>query len=146
MNPAYIDIWAALRMGDGLEKVASEDQEVVACTQAAQAELCDRIINHVLKTASEQFPSDLLGKEAAVASTARFMLSLRDTHAATGEKLASSHEDVAGSLQKLAYAIYTDAVIGEQLTKLAGEDYTKARLTQLLGREYAVDVMRGFFA
>ncbi|MGL5249446.1 MAG: hypothetical protein ACRC8U_14755, partial [Brooklawnia sp.] len=129
--------WAALRMGESLEKVASEQ---VGAQETAR--LCDRIAGHVLKTASAQFPNDLRGKEAAVASTIRFMLSIRDTHLATGEKTAASNEGIATELQKLAYAVYTDTLISEQLTKLAGTDYTKARLTQLLGREYMVDIMR----
>lgn len=144
INPAYVELWTALKADADLEKIASiADAEAAAISTHECAKLCDRIVNCALKLAQEQFPQvDLRGKEASMTSMVKLALSLRDTHAATGEKLAASNDDVAANLQKLACAVYADEVLSEQLTKLAGNDFAKARLTQLLGREYMVDVMR----
>ena len=144
MNSAYVELWAALKVGADMDKVASIAEAETSVISAQEcAKLCDQIVEHSLKLAHEQFPVNALrSKEASVASMVKFVLSLRDTHAATGEKLAASNDDVAVNLQKLACAVYTDAVLSEQLTKLAGQDFAKARLTQLIGREYMVEVMR----
>jgi hypothetical protein len=148
MNPAYADLWAALKMGASLEKWASaEDREVATRSQVENAKLCDSVIERALKVASEQFPQrTLLGKEAGVAAMTQLVLSLRDTHAATGEKLAAAPEAVADGLIKLATAVFTDLVISEQLTKLSGDEAQKARMTQLLGREYMVEAIRSLLA
>jgi hypothetical protein len=73
-------------------------------------------------------------------------MSLRGAHRVTGEKMAAAPEDTAALLQKLATAEYVDDLLEEQLEKLSGEEYDAARRVQLLGREYAVNLMRGLFA
>jgi hypothetical protein len=74
------------------------------------------------------------------------MIQVRDSHRITGEKLAASPEATAELLQKLATAEFVDGVLAEQLEKLSGDDYVAARKVQLLGREYAVNLMRGLLA
>ena len=75
-----------------------------------------------------------------------FVVDARRAHRTFGEKTAASEEQAAALLHKLAAAVYVDNVLSTQLEKLAGAEYDAARSVQLLGREYAVNLMRGLFA
>jgi len=148
INPRYNEIVTELRVSESLEKVASfDDEELAANAMLRQAELCDGLFVHVQKLASElPVSKDLPCKEAAVAQMLSFALSIRETHEATGEKLAASPEEITDSLAKLATAVFVDQVLGDQMGKMAGAERDATRAVQLLGREYAVHLMRGFLA
>lgn len=75
-----------------------------------------------------------------------YVLAARGQHRSLGEKTAASEEQTAELLHKLAAAVYVDGVLSAQLEKLAGAEYDATRSVQLLGREYAVNLMRGLFA
>lgn len=148
INPRYTEILTELRVGQSLEKVAScNDDELAANAMLRQAELCDGLFVHVRKLAAElPVSADLPRKEASVSQMLSFMLSLRETHEATGEKLASEPTAITDVLVKFATAVFVDQVLEEQLDKMAGAERDATRAVQLLGREYAVHLMRGFLA
>ena len=136
----YSEILTELRVGQGLEKLAScSDDELAQSAVVKQAELCDALYVQMLKLASDT-PCDLPRKEAAVLRMVRFAEDLRETHEAVGEKLAAAPEVVVDHLRKLATAVYLDQVLTEQLEKQAND---ATRMVQLLGREYCVHLMRG---
>ena len=148
INARYSEILTELRVGQGLEKLAScPDDELALHATLQQAELCDSLFCKVQKLASESpISADLPRKEAMVAQMVRVVLDLRETHEATGEKFAAAPEVVIESLKKLATAVFVDGVLGEQLEKLAGTERDSTRAVQLLGREYAVHLMRNLLA
>jgi hypothetical protein len=121
-----------MQLVEGLEKLSTSDDRALAQdAQGALAGMCDNIFTGV-KTAGE--------------NPLRVLVDLRESHRRTGEKLAASPEQTAEFLQKLATAVYVDDVLSTQVTKLSGEAQLAARRVQLLGREYAVNLMRGLFA
>jgi len=128
----YPTFWKNLEIVAGLEKLATtEDAKTAAEAQALLAQFCDETFQ-LLKSAGEPITQPLMG--------------MRDSARITGEKLAAAPEVTAELLQKLATAEYVDDLLEEQLEKLSGAEYDAARAVQLLGREYAVHLMRGFFA
>ena len=128
----YVEFWKDLQLVAGLEKLAGHDDASTAQqAQVALAGTCNALFTRV-KRATES--------AAPVAST---LLAMQDAHRATGEKVAASPETQAEFLEKLATAVYVDDVLSEQLTKLSGEASDRVREVQLLGREYAVQLMRG---
>jgi hypothetical protein len=145
MNPLYAEVLGELAQSSALEKLAEQDErDLSICAQMEQAELCDQFFDRVQKCAHEHFPETVLPrKEAAVIEMARCMISLRDTHASTGVKLAASFDETAALVQKLAVATFVDQVLAEELEKTADE---AIREVQRLGREYAVTLMRGLLA
>lgn len=129
MYPAF---WKTLQTVAGLEKLAmSDDASVAAEAQQLLASTCDNLFVTV---------------KGASANIAEPLMALRDTARGIGEKLASDPKVPAEFLQKLATAAYVDDVLSAQLEKLSGAEYDAARAVQLLGREYAVHLMRGLFA
>lgn len=119
-----------------LEKLAmSEDDAVTKDAQALLANACDSLYNK-------------LQKEARLASSSipAVVMSLREAHKSTGEKIAAAPEQTAELLEKLATAVYVDSVLDEQLEKTALRPDGSTRMVQLLGREYAVNLVRGLFA
>jgi len=127
----YPTFWFKLQALERLEKLASSDDLSVSVdAQQALALACDDMYSSV--------------KKAGAVLSAIFKM--RDSHRITGEKLAASPEVTADFVQKLATAEYVDGVLSAQLEKLSGEEYDAARKVQLLGREYAVNLMRGLFA
>jgi argininosuccinate lyase len=127
----YVTFWKGLQFVAGLEKLAASDD--VTLSQAAQRQLaatCD----------------DLFSSTKTAGSLVSQMLSFRTAHQVTGEKLAASPDATADLLQKLATAEYVDGVLEESFSKLSGDEYAAARAVQLLGREYAVQLMRGLLA
>jgi len=149
VNPLYAHVWKTLRHTDNLEKVAGEiDASTSAAVQVRHSEMCDGLFRR-LKRASEAlgFPGGLRGKEASAAKVACLLLDIRNTHTALGEKVAASPDTVADLATKLTTAAFVDDVLTEQLEKAAAaDDYeglVHLRGIQLLGREYAVSLMRG---
>jgi hypothetical protein len=127
----YLTFWKGMRFVEGLEKLADSDDASVS--QSAQADLaaaCDDIFSS-MKVASSALSA---------------VMSFRESHQRTGEKLAAAPETTAELLQKLATAEYVDTLLEEQLTKVSGDEYPAVRAVQLLGREYAVQLMRGLLA
>jgi len=128
----YVTVWKKLQVVAGLEKLSSsEDLGLAHSAQESLAAACDDVFTYVKNSSG-----DLLQE----------MMALRGEHRVTGEKLAASPDVTAELLQKLATAEYVDDMLDEQLEKLSGEEYDAARAVQLLGREYAVNLMRGLFA
>jgi hypothetical protein len=128
----YPSFWFKLQALARLEKLASSDDSLVsATTQEALALACDDMFSGVKKASGSVVPA---------------IFKMRDAHRITGEKIASSPEVTAELLQKLAVAEYVDEILVGQLEKLSGEEYDAARAVQLLGREYAVQLMRGLLA
>jgi hypothetical protein len=147
VNPHYPDIQLELRALPLIEKFASveTDAEVVVCAQEKAAQVCSDVIQTILeKSAVYSIEMDrwLNEKEMTAVRAVKFAMSLRDTHATTGEKLAASPEETAELLQKFATAIYLDRVLDEQ--RQAG--VKEAAECQALGREYAVEILRSLLA
>jgi hypothetical protein len=129
MYPAF---WKTLQTVAGLEKLAmSDDTSVSAEAQQMLASTCDDLFVTV---------------KGASANIAEPLLALRGSARRIGEKLAADAKSEAEFLQKLATAAYVDDMLSAQLEKLSGTEYDAARAVQLLGREYAVHLMRGLFA
>jgi len=127
----YPTFWKSLQTVAGLEKLAASDDTVVAKeAQELLAKTCDVVFTTV-KTASGVVPE---------------VIRLRETHCRLGEKVAVAPELAAELVRQLKIAEYVDNVLDVQLTKLAGDEYAAAREVQLLGREYAVSLMRGLLA
>ena len=129
----YATFWKNLQTVAGLEKLAmSDDRETTAQpAQVMLGNLCDHIFSE-MKTASGSVLTE--------------MMSFRNSHRTVGEKLAASPEVAADLIQKLATAEFVDNTITEELEKLSGDAYYAMRDVQLLGREYAVNLMRGLLA
>lgn len=128
----YPTFWKDLQTVAGLEKLAeSSNEEIAREAQGLLAMNCDRLFTSV---------------KHGSANIASPMMALRDAHRITGEKLAASPEVVATLLQKLATASFVDTQLTVQMSKLAGEELESARSVQLLGREYAVHLMRGILS
>jgi hypothetical protein len=128
----YVTFWKKLQTVAGLEKLAvSNDASVAVAAQDQLAATCEDLFVSV-KNASENIVQPLM--------------QMRDSHRITGEKFAASAEDAAVFVQKLATAAFVDDLLETQLEKLSGAEYDAARAVQLLGREYAVHLMRGLFA
>jgi len=137
----YVTFWKNLQVVAGLEKLASGGDELVS--QQAQpllAGACDEIFSGMKKAASE------LLKDASPVQMTQLLFSMRDSHRVTGEKFAAAPEETAELFQKLVTAAFVDDTLEAQLEKLSGDEYDAARRVQLLGREYAVNLMRGLFA
>lgn len=129
----YVRFWKDLKLVAGLEKLAESSDEVTARdAQGALCGTCDHLYSEV-KKASPKNPLEAI-------------FALRSAHKATGEKLAADPSMTAELIDKLATAAYVDDVLTAQLEKLAGDEYASVRRVQLLGREYAVHLMRGLFA
>jgi len=138
----YPTFWKQLQDTAGLEKLAqNEDPNVARSAQILLGETCDLMFAAVKVAARTQ-----VGTPSPVAQFTRVIEDLRQDHRATGDKFAASDEQTFNLLHKLACAALVDNVIEAQLEKLAGEEYEQARSVQLLGREYAVNLMRGLFA
>lgn len=128
----YPSFWFKLQALGRLEKLAnSDDQSVASDAQEALALACDDMFSDVKQASGSVVPA---------------VFKMRESHRITGEKLAASPETVAELLQKLATAEYVDEMLTGQLEKLSGEEYDAARAVQLLGREYAMQLMRGLLA
>lgn len=128
----YPSFWFKLQALERLEKLAHvDDQSVASEAQEALALACDDMYSSVKTASGSILPA---------------VFKMRESHRITGEKLAASPDTVAELLQKLATAEYVDEMLSGQLEKLSGEEYDATRAVQLLGREYAVQLMRGLFA
>ena len=128
----YVTFWKNLQVVAGLEKLAtSDDAKTAADSQVLLAQRCDETFK-LLKHAGENITQPLM--------------TLRDSARVTGEKLAAAPEETAELFQKLVTAAFVDDTLEAQLEKLSGDEYDAARRVQLLGREYAVNLMRGLFA
>jgi hypothetical protein len=128
----YPTFWKTLQTVAGLEKLAASDDLAVAGeAQQLLASTCDKLFGTI---------------KGASANIAAPLLELRDSAKGIGEKVASDAEVVGEFMQKLATASFVDDVLSAQLEKLSGAEYDAARSVQLLGREYAVHLMRGLFA
>jgi hypothetical protein len=128
----YVTFWKGLKTVAELEKLAASDDPVMAKqAQMLLATTCDETFA-ALKSASPHVLQPLM--------------QMRDAHRITGEKLAASPDVTAELVQKLAVATFVDDHLEAQLEKLSGAEYDQARAVQLLGREYAVKLMRGLFA
>ena len=131
----YSTLWQNLQTVAGLEKLAAGDDTLVSRqAQVVLAGACDYIFSQIKKAA------------ATPEKMTALMLSMRNDHRVTGEKLAADPTVTAEFVQKLAVATYVDDVLTGQLEKLSGAEYDAARNVQLLGREYAVTLVRGLFA
>jgi len=128
----YVTFWSKMQTVAGLEKLAASDNLVTSQQgQELLAAACDDVFTLVKNASGEVLPQ---------------MMAMRDAHRRLGEKEASAPDITAVLLQKLAVAEYVDDLLEEQLEKLSGDEYDAARRVQLLGREYAVNLMRGLFA
>jgi len=128
----YPTFWKQLQDVAGLEKLAqNDDPNVARSAQLLLGETCDLVFSAVKVSSS---------------SVIQAIEDLRHDHRATGDKFAASEEATADLMHKLACATLVDNVLETQLEKLSGEEYERARNVQLLGREYAVNLMRGLFA
>lgn len=128
----YVTFWTKLQTVAGLEKLATNaDLTIAERGQELLAAACDDIFTSVKNASGAVLPE---------------MMTFRSAHRTTGEKIAASPEVAASLLQKLAVAEYVDNLLDSQLEKLSGDAYDEARAVQLLGREYAVHLMRGLLA
>lgn len=128
----YVTFWKKMQTVAGLEKLsASEDKEVSRRAQGQLALACDDIFTSMKKASGSLVPG---------------VMTMRESHRITGEKLAASPEAAAELLQKLATAEFVDSLLEKQLEKLSGDAHGRARSVQMLGREYSVMLMRGLFA
>lgn len=133
MKLLYPQIWKGLRLIEGLEKTAGVD----TLTPAIASELFERVKRAAL---SRSEAGDTGVKVAAL------MVEMRQAHVSCGEKLAGDVTVHGDMIVKLATACFVDDVLEEQCSKLAGEELTRARAVQSLGREYAVHLMNGLLA
>jgi hypothetical protein len=132
----YVTFWKNLQVVAGLEKLAlSVDAQTSEQAQPLLAGACDELFETVKQAAADR------GEHLTSA-----LWGYREAHRTTGEKFAAAAEETAELLQKLATATYVDEVLDAKLEKLSGDEYDAARRVQLLGREYAVNLMRGLFA
>jgi hypothetical protein len=128
----YPTFWKTLQTVAGLEKLAaSDDPSVSAEAQQLLASTCDNLFGTVKSASSD---------------TVTAFLELWNTAQGIGEKVASDTTVVNELMHKLAAASLVDDVLSAQLEKLSGADYDATRSVQLLGREYAVKLLRGLFA
>lgn len=126
----YVSLWQDLKKVDALEKLAESDNvDVSKEAQVLLADTCDKMFSSL--------------KQGSLLSQ---LLDHRETHRVTGEKVASDAKATAELLQKLATVEYVDSILENQLVKLSGVARDEARMVQLLGREYAVQLIRGLFA
>ena len=125
----YVSLWQDLKKVDALEKLAeSDDVDVSKEAQVLLADTCDKMFATLKK-----------------GSLIPELMAHRESHRFTGEKVAEA-KDTAVLIQKLATAEYVDNLLEGQLEKLSGAAHDDARMVQLLGREYAVQLIRGLFA
>lgn len=128
----YVNFWQKMQVMAGLEKLsASSDTALATQAQEEMALVCDEIFSSV---------------KSASGSLAPELMRLRGAHRVTGEKIAASPDVAAELLQKLATVEYVDEMLEDQIEKFSGEAQSNARSVQLLGREYAVQMMWGLFA
>lgn len=141
MNTLYPTLWKSLRLVEGLEKIASADVVLSPTARHSASRVVDEIFGHV-KRAAQRLPGD----DDVGVKVASLMLEMRAAHAVTGEKLAVSAEVHADMLQKLATAVFVDAVLEQEAEKLAGDVQAHLRTVQSVGREYAVHLMNGLLS
>lgn len=140
MNPHYAEIWKDLQAYSALEKTASlGDEELARWAAAKEADHCDCVFEKVKKRAAPDGGT----KEEVAAKVASFAASLRSTHVTLGEKVAS---DGQAHLENLKVAAFVDEVLTAQLKVASESERAEIRQVQLLGREYAVHLMRGLLA
>lgn len=141
MTPYYSEICARLEAIDRVEKVARElDGEDAQLGAAGQASACDALFERVASLAG----GFSLSKDILAVKVAEFAGALRESHVSAGQKTASTNEEAAQILTKLATAVYVDRILDDRLRqKIANEDWLETRYAQLLGREYAVELMKG---
>jgi hypothetical protein len=146
MHPAYPEIWADLRAASGMNKVASavdpddaeSGAELLAMKTAHASLTYERIRSMAL-------PRGGTSKVANVNAVLLAVQELRSSHVESGEKLANLRGDGArriedhANFEKLAAAVFVDEVLREKTG-------AEAKLTQLLGEEYAVDLVRELLA
>lgn len=127
----YIDFWKSIQLVGGLDDLAQSGEKVASEAAPELAATCDGLFDILLKKAG-----DASGMVA-------LMLEYQNAHEASGEKIAASAETRAALLQKLATATYLDTVVSTKLAAISPDEFEEARAVQLLGREYAVHLMRG---
>ena len=139
MHPSYLDIWDDLFHIDTSVKMASlNDNEIALNAMALKTAQTDQVYGKI-RAASRADSSR--GKEAAVNAFLDTVRSLRTSHVEVGQKIAASQETALDLFTKLAAAVFVDEVI------LGAGTLTKeAKLTQLLGREYAIELVRELLA
>lgn len=142
MHPNYPELCRDLKVVSAFEKVASQVEEEFAPEAAEKLALaCNEVFESVLTR------SGASGRyEVKSAQVIDFVLTLRDSHVEVGEKVATDTTLVSESIMKLATAVYLDDVISQTLPTLQGEAKEAALTTRLLGREYAVTLMRNLLS
>ena len=86
----------------------------------------------------------LRGKRTPELEVVELMTELRDSHQIVGQKTAATNVQLNALAVKLATAVFVDEVLSQQLEKVADAKWDEIRQVQLLGREYAVNLMQGF--
>jgi hypothetical protein len=131
------------------------DLKVLAAFEKTAAVAAPEFTNEVnerLAAASSEIFEDVVTKATSgratskMAAVADFLLGVRESHLATGVKTASSPDVVADTLTKLATALYLDDVLTESIAKSTGATKAASVSARLLGREYAVSLMRNLLS
>ena len=145
MNPFYVPVWSALDGVARLEKVAhaTEGRDAAECQFKLAAE-CSRLYDFVRGQAVSANPrgSDPAG---VALSVTKFAAALAFTKHCLGEKTAAV-DDIRDILLKLATAAFVDTVLEGANASLTGVEKVAGLRVQLLGREYAVELMRELLA
>lgn len=135
MTPHYPEIWAALTRTAETEKTAgvSSDASVFHARTASGA------FELFMSKAAAYYDTETAAGAAKAA--AAFGYDLVESARITGTKVAAV--DVAGrSLERLATVAFVDRVLSDAMSKTAGDETEKLAHMRVLGREFAVEILR----
>lgn len=141
MTHVYAPVYQAVKVAQILENTEFEGDDF-AQAQVKMAATAHQAYER-LRGAARVLPAaaGLSTKEAMVVSVADVVLSLHETHADTGSKIAALPDYLAALLTKLSAAVMVDEILLEQLPMLEGESKIAAEQCQLLGREYIMSMI-----
>lgn len=135
MTHHYPEIWAALQRTGETEKTASVSSDA----SLFHANTADSAFELFMSKAASY--GDTTTATGAATAAASFGYDLLDSAHVTRTKVASA--DVAGrSLERLATVAFVDRVLSDAMSKTAGEETEKLAHMRILGREFAVEILR----
>ena len=136
MTPHYPEIWRLLQTAGRFEKYASESLDA----QHELAGTCSGIYDQFMSKAAEYAPGH--SPAGAALQAGRFGAALYATAVSVnGEKVASADVAVT-AIEQLATAAFLDVHLKTAADKMSGEEREATQTVRLLGREYAVDLLR----
>ena len=136
MTPHYPEMWRLLQTAGRFEKHASESLDA----QHQLAGTCSSIYDTFMSKAAEYAPG--ISPADSALQAGRFGAALYATALSVNREKVAGVDVAATALEQLATTAYLDATLKTAAEKMSGDDREAAQTVRLLGREYAVDLLR----